>query len=164
MEKKENYKMEIQCTTNTKGTQGVTGDKGEIGIVHPSFNLLNEFLPHEREDRLHMHRWPKGFTRRAKAVYLLELKGKIIKVGQSINFFRRMNDYKYQIGHSCQHLTPELAALINHTGENIKIYVRFYDDIKIRIDNWNEEVLQTDCIFAAEKKWMEFYKKDLIFD
>ena len=132
--------------------------------IHPSFKLLNEFTASKNPNKLDMNRWPRGFRRRVKAVYLLVLKGKVIKVGQSINFFQRMDQYKYRIGHACEHLTPELNELIKHAGENIKIYVRFYDKEIYRKDEWGEKVLQTDCVFAAEKKWMEIYKDTIIFD
>jgi|TARA_Y100000310_G_scaffold233697_1_gene236594 hypothetical protein len=132
--------------------------------IHPSFELVNEFKDPNNPNKLSTNRWPRGFKRRVKAVYLLVLKGKVIKVGQSINFFRRMDDYKYRIGVACYHLTPDLNKLIRHTKENIQIYVRFYDEEKIRVDEWGEEVLQTDCVFAAEKKWKEIYKKTLKFD
>ena len=26
-------------------------------------------------------------------------------------------------------------------------YVRFYDEVLTRVDEWGEEVLQTDCVF-----------------
>ena len=132
--------------------------------VHPSFDLVNEFLVHDNPNKLKMNKWPRGIRRKVKAVYLLSLKGKRIKVGQSINFFQRMDHYKYRIGHACKHLTPEINKLILDSGENVKIYVRFYDKERRRKDEWGDWVLQTDCVFAAEKKWMEFYKKDIIFN
>lgn len=132
-------------------------------MVHPSFQLINTFQASPNPNRLIMTRWPNGFKRVVKAVYLLVQKGKVIKVGQSINFFQRMKNYKYQEGHSCKVLTPTLNKMIVEAGEDIQIYVRFYDQELYRIDEWGEKVLQTDCVFAAERKWKEYYKDTIIF-
>lgn len=131
--------------------------------IHPSFKLLNEFTASKNPHKLDMNRWPRGFRRKVKAIYLLVLEGKVIKVGQSIDFFRRMNDYKYRIGHACKTLTPKLNKMIQDSNESIKIYVRFYDKEIYRKDEWGEKVLQTDCVFAAEKKWKKIYKDTIIF-
>ena len=133
-------------------------------MVHQSFKLLNYFSTHPDPNKLTMQRWPRGLKRRVKAVYLLVFKGEVIKVGQSIDFFRRMNDYKYRVGYACKELTPKLNKLITDSGEDIKIFVRFYNQELVRIDKWGEEVLQTDCVFAAEKKWKDYYKESIIFD
>ena len=132
-------------------------------MVHPSFQLVNTFQAHPDPNRLSINRWPRGFKKVVKAVYLLVHKGEVIKVGQSINFFRRMDDYKYRKGYACAVLTPELNKMIVEAGEDIQIYVRFYDQELYRVDEWGEKVLQTDCVFAAEKKWKEYYKDTIIF-
>jgi hypothetical protein len=133
-------------------------------MIHPSFKLLNNFYAHPDPNKLSMNRWPRGLPRKVKAIYLLVLKGKVIKVGQSIDFFRRMNDYKYRIGYACKVLTPKLNEMIREAGEDIQIYVRFYDQELYRVDEWGEKVLQTDCVFNAEKKWKDFYKNTVIFE
>jgi hypothetical protein len=133
-------------------------------MIHPSFNLINYFYAHPDSNKLKMDKWIRGSKHKVKAVYLLVLEDKIIKVGQSIDFYRRMNDYKYRIGYACKVLTPELNKLIRKAGEPVKIYVRFYDQELYRIDEWGEKVLQTDCVFAAEKKWKEIYNQTLIFE
>ena len=133
-------------------------------MIHPSFNLINHFYAHPDPNKLKTDKWIRGSKRKVKAVYLLVLKDKVIKVGQSIDFYRRMNDYKYCSGHACKVLTPKLNQLIRKAGEPVKIYVRFYDQELYRTDEWGEQVLQTDCVFAAEKKWKEIYKKTLKFE
>lgn len=133
-------------------------------MIHQSFKLLNYFHLHPDPNKLKMDRWSYGTTKKVKAVYLLVLAGRVIKVGQSIDFYRRMKDYKYQVGYACKTLTPALNKMIRESGESIRIYVRFYDQELYRIDEWGEKVLQTDCVFAAEKKWKEYYKDSIIFD
>ena len=130
-------------------------------MIHKSFKLINRMYAHENPNKLRMDYWIRGTKRRVKAVYLLVLKNEVIKVGQSINFYSRMNDYKYANGHSCKELTPKINKLIRDNGEDIKVYVRFYDNELSRIDEWGEEVIQTDCVFAAEKKWQKVYKKSI---
>jgi len=128
--------------------------------IHPSFKLVNYFYP--RKNKLTMDRWPHGSKRVVRAVYLLVLDGVVIKVGQSIDFFRRMNDYKYAIGHSCKKLTPILSEFLKQENTSIEIYVRFYDEELYRIDEWGEKVTQTDCIISAERKWKEYYKDTIL--
>ena len=67
-------------------------------MIHASFKLVNYFRIHPNPNKLKMDRWKRGTTRKVKAIYLLVLAGKVIKVGQSIDFYRRMVDYKYQVG------------------------------------------------------------------
>lgn len=133
-------------------------------MIHPSFKLVNHFQSHPNPNRLQTTRWERGVIKKVKAVYLLVLKGKVIKVGQSIDFYRRMNDYKYRVGYACKVLTPKLNKMIKDAGESVEIYVRFYDEELYRTDQWGEKVLQTDCVFAAEKKWKFFYKDTIIFE
>ena len=130
-------------------------------MIHKSFKLINRMYAHENPNRLRMDRWVRGTKRKVKAVYLLVLKNEVIKVGQSTNFYGRMDHYKYQTGHSCKILTPKINKLIRDNGEDVKVYVRFYDNELSRIDEWGEEVIQTDCVFAAEKKWQKVYKKSI---
>lgn len=133
-------------------------------MIHPSFRLLNHFHAHPDPNKLKLTRWKRGVVKKVKAVYLLVLKGKVIKVGQSIDFYRRMNDYKYRIGYACKVLTPELNKMIKEAGESIEIYVRFYDEELYRTDQWGEKVLQADCVFTAEKKWKLIYEDTIIFE
>ena len=71
-----------------------------------------------------------------------------------------MNDYKYQIGHSCKVLSPKINKLIRDNGEDVKVYVRFYDNELYRIDEWGEKVIQTDCVVVQQKKnGKKFIKK-----
>ena len=73
------------------------------------FKLITEFQHHSNPNRLKTDRFPKGVRKeKITAIYLLEFKGKIIKVGQSINLFRRINDYKFRIGFACKHLLLKL--------------------------------------------------------
>ena len=130
--------------------------------IHPSFKLVNYFYPHKSKLKLTMDRWPHGSKRVVRAVYLLVLDGVVIKVGQSIDFFRRMNDYKYAIGYSCKKLTPILSEFLKQKDTRIEIYVRFYDEELYRIDEWGEKVTQTDCVVSAEKKWKEYYKDTIL--
>ena len=130
-------------------------------MIHKSFKLINRMYAHENPNKLRMDHWIRGTKRKRKAVYFLVLKNKVIKVGQSIDFYRRMNDYKYQIGHSCKVLSPKINKLIRDNGEDVKVYVRFYDNELYRIDEWGEKVIQTDCVVAAEKKWQKVYKKTI---
>jgi len=133
-------------------------------MIHPSFILLNRMYPHPDPNKLKMDRWAHGTVKKIKAVYLLVLNSRVIKVGQSIDFYRRMKDYKYRVGHACETLTPALNKMIREAGEDLKVYVRFYGEELYRTDEWGEQVLQTDCVFAAEKKWKEYYKESIIFD
>jgi len=130
-------------------------------MIHKSFKLINRMYAHENPNKLRMDRWEKGTKKVVKAVYLLVLKNEVMKVGQSINFYNRMDHYKYQIGLSCKKLSPKINKLIRDNGEDVKVYVRFYDNWNIRVDEWGDPVLQTDCVFAAEKKWQEVYKKSI---
>ena len=130
--------------------------------IHPSFKLVNYFYPHKSKLKLTMDRWPHGSKRVVRAVYLLVLDGVVIKVGQSMNFFRRMNDYKHAIGYSCKKLTPILSEFLKQKDTRIEIYVRFYDEELYRIDEWGEKVTQTDCVVSAEKKWKEYYKDTIL--
>lgn len=133
-------------------------------MIHPSFKLINRMYAHRDPNKLKMDAWARGTVKKIKAVYLLVLNGTVIKVGQSIDFYRRMNDYKYRVGYACKVLTPMLNKMIREAGEDIKVYVRFYGEELHRIDEWGEPVLQTDCVFAAEKKWKDYYKESIIFD
>ena len=132
-------------------------------MIHPSFNLINHFYAHPDPNKLKTDKWIRGSKRKVKAVYLLILKDKVIKVGQSIDFYRRMDDYKYRRGYACAVLTPTLSKLIVDNSSDIELYVRFYDEALTRVDEWGEEVLQTDCVFAAEKKWKECYSSTIMF-
>lgn len=132
--------------------------------IHKSFTKINSFISTDRDDRLQITPWERGVRRVVKAVYLLVLDGVVKKVGQSIDFFRRMDDYKYASGYACSHLTPTINNMLRENKTNMDIYVRFYDQTLTRVDEWGEEVLQTDCVFAAERKWKDYYKETLIFD
>jgi hypothetical protein len=138
-------------------------DMKEKKVVHESFNLVNCFSAHPDPNRLSMMRWKNGTISKRRAVYLLVLSGKVIKVGQSINYFRRMNDYRYRIGYSCKNLTPELNKMIREAGEDILIFVRYYDDDEYREDEWGEKVLHSACLSSAENKWQEVYSDTLKF-
>ena len=131
--------------------------------VHQSFEKVNTFSAHEDPNKLRLNSWPYKSKQTRKAVYLLVQEGKIIKVGQSIDFYRRMDDYKYRRGYACAVLTPTLSKLIVDNSSDIELYVRFYDEALTRVDEWGEEVLQTDCVFAAEKKWKECYSSTIMF-
>jgi hypothetical protein len=131
--------------------------------VHQSFEKVNTFSAHEDPNKLRLDSWPYKSRQTRKAVYLLVQKGKVIKVGQSIDFYRRMDNYKYRQGYACAVLTPVLNKMIVDNGSDIELYVRFYDQALTRVDEWGEEVLQTDCVFAAEKKWKEYYSSTIMF-
>ena len=129
------------------------------------FKLITEFQHHSNPNRLKTDRFPKGVRKeKITAIYLLEFKGKIIKVGQSINLFRRINDYKFRIGFACKHLTPKINKMITDSGENVKVYVKFYSDIHwVDDEDFGRVPLKNDMLYL-ENQWKEKYKEHLIFD
>jgi hypothetical protein len=131
--------------------------------IHQSFKKVNTFSAHEDPNKLRLDNWPYKSKQTRKAVYLLVQNGKVIKVGQSIDFYRRMDHYKYGQGYACAVLTPVLNKMIVVNNSDVELYVRFYDQALTRIDEWGEEVVQTDCVFAAERKWKEYYNSTVMF-
>jgi len=131
--------------------------------IHQSFKKVNTFSAHKDPSKLKLESWPYGSRQTRKAVYLLVQNGKVIKVGQSIDFYRRMDHYKYGQGYACAVLTPVLNKMIVVNNSDVELYVRFYDQALTRIDEWGEEVVQTDCVFAAERKWKEYYSSTIMF-
>ena len=133
-------------------------------LPHKSFKLVNEFQSHPEPDKLRMKPWGYGKRKKGiRTIYLLVLFNKVIKVGKSEDFFRRMDDYKYKVGYACKHLTPTLNQLIKENHQNIKIYARSYCREALVDDKWGEKILMTECISTAERKWKEYYKDTIIF-
>jgi hypothetical protein len=128
------------------------------------FKLFTEFQHHLDPNKLKTDRFPTGLRKeKITAIYLLEFKGKIIKVGQSINLLRRMSDYKYRQGHACKHLTPKINKMITDSGENVKVYVKVYNDIHwVDDEDFGRVPLKNDMLYL-ENQWKEKYKKNLIF-
>tara|TARA_Y100000361_G_C10901452_1_gene209277 strand:+ start:113 stop:526 length:414 start_codon:yes stop_codon:yes gene_type:complete len=133
-------------------------------LPHKSFKLVNEFQFHPNPNKLKMKPWGYGKKKKGvRAIYLLVFFGKVIKVGKSEDFFRRMNDYKYKVGRACDHLTPTLNKLIKENNQSIKIYARSYCREALVDDEWGGKTLMAECVSTAERKWKEYHKDTIIF-
>ena len=128
-----------------------------------NFKHINNFTI--KNDKLRFTRnWKYGERREGlKAIYALRLNGKTIKIGMSINFFRRMDDYKFQIGHACAHLTPALINLIKQNNCNIELWCREYDFEK-ELELNGETIRFIPDLFERERYFKNKYSDTIIFD